>query len=46
MTEPGDSACEVQVITFLRLIDLKLGMVINFGEQLVKIGIHRIVIGL
>ena len=34
---------EAQTLTYLRLTDLKLGMVINFGEQMVKDGIHRVV---
>ncbi len=37
---------EAQVLTYLRLTGLKLGMVINFGEKLVKNGIHRVVNGL
>jgi GxxExxY protein len=37
---------ETQVLTYLRLTGLKLGMVINFGEKLVKDGIHRVVNGL
>jgi GxxExxY protein len=37
---------EIQTLTYLRLIDLKLGMVVNFGETLVKHGIHRVVNGL
>lgn len=37
---------EVQVLTYLRLTGLKLGMVVNFGEKLVKDGIHRVVNGL
>jgi len=35
-----------QVLTYLRLTRLKLGMVINFGERVVKDGIHRVVNGL
>ena len=35
-----------QVLTYLRLTGLKPGMVINFGERLVKDGIHRVVNGL
>jgi hypothetical protein len=31
------------MLTYLRLTGLKLGLVINFGERLVKDGIHRIV---
>lgn len=34
---------EAQILTYLRLLDLKLGIVINFGEKLVKNGIHRVV---
>lgn len=37
---------EVQVLTYLRLTQLKLGLVINFGERYVKDGIHRVVNGL
>jgi GxxExxY protein len=35
-----------QVLTYLRLTNLKLGLLINFGEALVKDGISRIVNGL
>ncbi len=34
---------EAQTLTYLRLLDLRLGLVINFGERLVKNGIHRVV---
>lgn len=37
---------EAQTLTYLRLTGLKLGLVINFGEKLVRDGIHRIVNGL
>jgi len=37
---------EAQVLTYLRLTNLKLGIVINFGERLVKNGIHRVANGL
>lgn len=37
---------EAQTLTYLRLTGLKLGLVINFGEVLVKNGIHRVVNGL
>ena len=40
------SVFEAQVLTYLRLLDLKLALVINFGERLVKDGIHRVVNGL
>src|SRR5262245_44794506 len=36
---------EVQARTYLRLQNLKLAMVINFGEKYVKNGIHRVVNG-
>lgn len=35
-----------QTLTYLRLTGLKLGLVINFGERMVKDGIHRVVNGL
>ena len=35
-----------QMLTYLRLTKLKLGLVINFGEQFVRNGIHRVVNGL
>ena len=34
---------EAQMLTYLRLTKLKLGLVINFGEQYVKSGVHRVV---
>ncbi|MGD9253484.1 MAG: GxxExxY protein [Holophagae bacterium] len=34
---------EAQVLTYIRLLDLRLGMVINFGAPLVSRGIHRVV---
>lgn len=37
---------EAQVLTYLRLLDLKLGLLLNFGQRLVKDGIHRVVNGL
>jgi GxxExxY protein len=37
---------EAQTLTYLRITGLKLGLVINFGEILVKDGIHRVVNGL
>jgi len=37
---------EAQLLTYLRLTRLKLGLVINFGERYVKNGIHRVVNGL
>ena len=37
---------EAQMLTYLRLTGLKLGLVVNFGEQFVKNGVHRVVNGL
>ena len=36
---------EVQARTYLRLLNLKLAMVINFGEKYVKDGVHRVING-
>lgn len=33
---------EAQLLTYLRLLDLRVGLVINFGEKTVKRGIHRV----
>jgi len=33
---------EAQVLTYLRLLNLRLGLVINFGAKLVKDGFHRV----
>ena len=35
-----------QVLTYLRLSNLRLGLLINFGEELIKDGISRVVNGL
>lgn len=35
-----------QLLTYLRLTGLKLGLLINFGERVVRNGIHRVVNGL
>ena len=37
---------EAQALTYLRLLDLKLAMVINFGEKRVSKGVRRVVNGL
>ena len=37
---------EAQMLTYLRLTKLKLGLVINFGERYVRDGIHRVGNGL
>lgn len=36
----------IQTLTYLRLSKLKLGMVVNFGQALMKNGIKRVVNGL
>ena len=41
-----NSVFEAQMLTYLRLTGLKLGLVINFGEKLLKTGIHRVINGL
>lgn len=35
-----------QLLTYLRLADKRLGLLINFGEELIKTGISRVVNGL
>ena len=35
-----------QLLTYLRLMDRRLGLLINFGEYLIKDGISRVVNGL
>jgi GxxExxY protein len=37
---------EAQVLTYQRLTGHKLGLVVNFGERVVKDGLHRVVNGL
>ena len=37
---------EAKTLTYLRLANLKLGLVINFGKKFVKDGIHRVANGL
>ncbi len=41
-----NSIFEAQTLTYLRLLGLKFGLLINFGTRLVKDGIHRVVNGL
>ena len=45
-TSEYHSIFEAQMLTYLRLMNLKLGLVINFGERYVANGIHRVVNGL
>ena len=45
-TSASNPVYEAQALTNLRLMDLKLALVINFGKRLVKDGITRVVNGL
>lgn len=45
-TTEYNAVFEAQVLTYLRMAGLKLGLAINFGEKFVKDGIHRVVNGL
>ncbi len=40
-----NSIFEAQALTYLRLTNLKLALVINFGDRLLKDGIHRVING-
>lgn len=42
-TRDDNPLFEAQVLTYLRLMNLKLGLLINFGQRRVKDGIHRVV---
>ena len=45
-TEKNHPIYETQVLTYLRLTGKKLGLVINFGNNHVRVGIFRVVNGL
>ncbi len=45
-TTTYNSLFEAQALTYLRLCDLRLALVVNFGERQVRQGIHRVVNGL
>ncbi|MDT8441561.1 MAG: GxxExxY protein [Desulfuromonadales bacterium] len=45
-TEKHSSIFETQLLTYLRLSNLQLGLVINFGERHVRQGIRRVVNGI
>ena len=45
-TAEDHSVFEAQALTYLRLLNLRLALVINFGKPVVKDGIHRVVNGL
>lgn len=42
-TTQDNDIYKVQTLTYLRLTELKLGLVINFGEKRVVDGFHRVV---
>lgn len=44
-TEKFHPIHETQVLTYLRLTNLKLGLLVNFGATLVKDGISRVING-
>ena len=45
-TTEFNSIYQHQLLTYLRLTNLKLGLVINFCDRLLRDGIHRVVNGL
>lgn len=45
-TEKLHPIYEVQLLTYLRLIGKRLGLLVNFGQEYVKDGINRVVNGL
>ncbi len=45
-TEMEHAIHQTQLLTYLRLTGIKLGLLINFGQAAVKDGIHRVVNGL
>jgi GxxExxY protein len=45
-TEKEHPIHSAQLLTYLRLTGIKLGLLINFGQEHVKHGIHRVVNGL
>ena len=42
-TEQEQSVHKAQVLTYLRLTKLKLGLLLNFGQKLLRNGIERVV---
>lgn len=45
-TEKNHPTYETQVLTYLRLTGIKLGLLINFGASYVKDGVSRIINGI
>jgi GxxExxY protein len=44
-TEKENPIHEIQLLTYLRLTGLRLGLLINFGNKQVKEGIRRVING-
>lgn len=44
-TEKENPIYEVQLLTYLRLTGLRLGLLINFGNRYIKEGIRRVING-
>ena len=42
-TSQDNPVFQAQALTYLRVLDLRLALVVNFGQPLVKDGIHRVV---
>ena len=42
-TRNDNPVFEAQALTYLRLMNLRLALVVNFGKRLVKDGVHRVV---
>lgn len=42
-TEKEHAIHQAQLLTYLRLTGMKLGLIINFGQDSVKDGVHRVV---
>ena len=36
---------KAQVLTYLKLLDLHLGLIINFNVEMLRLGVYRIVMG-
>jgi len=45
-TEKNHPIYETQVLTYLRLTGIKLGLLVNFGASYVKDGVSRIINGI
>ena len=44
-TEQDNMIYQTQLLTYLRLTGIKLGLLINFGKQYVKDGVYRLING-